>query len=135
MKLELYSVCVVSRSRQFASLEETQKEEMKKERRRLQEQLRRIKRNQERDVTSPKLTKKQRKELFKNVSAGWSFLRAVTTYMYKRVMYIYEIMRAICCAQRCQIVSHVLCVVGIQSLCKYDSVSRIRLGRDHVLVV
>ena len=43
---------------------------MKKERRRLQEQLRRIKRNQERDVTSPKLTKKQRKELFKHVRAA-----------------------------------------------------------------
>ncbi len=35
--------------RQFATLDETAKEEMKKERRRLQEQLRRIKRNQEKE--------------------------------------------------------------------------------------
>ncbi|XP_030020533.1 transcription initiation factor TFIID subunit 1 isoform X3 [Manduca sexta] len=35
--------------RQFASMDETQKEEMKREKRRIQEQLRRIKRNQERE--------------------------------------------------------------------------------------
>ncbi|XP_064636542.1 transcription initiation factor TFIID subunit 1-like isoform X2 [Lineus longissimus] len=35
--------------KQFATLDEAQKEEMKKERRRIQEQLRRIKRNQEKD--------------------------------------------------------------------------------------
>ncbi|XP_037910415.1 transcription initiation factor TFIID subunit 1 isoform X2 [Hermetia illucens] len=36
--------------RQFATLDEQQKEEMKREKRRIQEQLRRIKRNQERDM-------------------------------------------------------------------------------------
>lgn len=35
--------------RQFATLDEAQKEEMKREKRRIQEQLRRIKRNQERE--------------------------------------------------------------------------------------
>lgn len=35
--------------KQFASLDEAQKEEMKREKRRIQEQLRRIKRNQERE--------------------------------------------------------------------------------------
>ncbi|GBP21203.1 Transcription initiation factor TFIID subunit 1 [Eumeta japonica] len=44
--------------RQFATMDETQKEEMKREKRRIQEQLRRIKRNQERErlagnVTTP----------------------------------------------------------------------------------
>jgi len=45
--------------RQFATLDEGQKEEMKKERRRLQEQLRRIKRNQERDVERDRLIAEQ----------------------------------------------------------------------------
>lgn len=35
--------------RQFATLDEAQKEEMKREKRRIQEQLRRIKRNQEKE--------------------------------------------------------------------------------------
>lgn len=35
--------------RQFATLDDAQKEEMKREKRRIQEQLRRIKRNQERE--------------------------------------------------------------------------------------
>lgn len=35
--------------RQFATIDEAQKEEMKREKRRIQEQLRRIKRNQERE--------------------------------------------------------------------------------------
>lgn len=35
--------------KQFATLDEAQKEEMKREKRRIQEQLRRIKRNQERE--------------------------------------------------------------------------------------
>lgn len=38
--------------RQFATLDEAQKEEMKREKRRIQEQLRRIKRNQERERMS-----------------------------------------------------------------------------------
>ena len=48
-------VCVFSR--QFATLDDGQKEEMRKERRRLQEQLRRIQRNQDKDkgsMISPK---------------------------------------------------------------------------------
>ena len=40
-------------SKQFASLDESQKEEMKRERRRLQEQLRRIKRNEEKLNQAP----------------------------------------------------------------------------------
>jgi transcription initiation factor TFIID subunit 1 len=39
--------------RQFALLDEQAKEEMKKEKRRIQEQLRRIKRNQEKDTSKP----------------------------------------------------------------------------------
>lgn len=39
--------------KQFASLDESQKEEMKRERRRLQEQLRRIKRNEEKLNQAP----------------------------------------------------------------------------------
>lgn len=38
--------------RQFATLDEAQKEEMKREKRRIQEQLRRIKRNQEKERMS-----------------------------------------------------------------------------------
>lgn len=38
--------------RQFATLDEAQKEEMKREKRRIQEQLRRIKRNQEKERLS-----------------------------------------------------------------------------------
>lgn len=38
--------------RQFATLDEAQKEEMKREKRRIQEQLRRIKRNQEKERIS-----------------------------------------------------------------------------------
>lgn len=42
--------------RQFASMDETQKEEMKREKRRIQEQLRRIKRNQERERLAGNVT-------------------------------------------------------------------------------
>ncbi|KPJ18499.1 Transcription initiation factor TFIID subunit 1 [Papilio machaon] len=42
--------------RQFATMDETQKEEMKREKRRIQEQLRRIKRNQERERLAGNVT-------------------------------------------------------------------------------
>lgn len=47
--------------KQFATLDEQVKEEMKKERRRIQEQLRRIKRNQEKEKVAP-IKKKKKKE-------------------------------------------------------------------------
>lgn len=59
-------------SKQFASLDENQKEEMKRERRRIQEQLRRIKRNEaklaakaeiERDGAGGKSMKKKKENL------------------------------------------------------------------------
>ncbi|XP_029644075.1 transcription initiation factor TFIID subunit 1 isoform X1 [Octopus sinensis] len=47
--------------KQFATLDDQVKEEMKKERRRIQEQLRRIKRNQEKEKVAP-IKKKKKKE-------------------------------------------------------------------------
>ncbi|KAK2177894.1 hypothetical protein NP493_573g01008 [Ridgeia piscesae] len=58
--------------RSFATLDESQKEEMKKERRRLQEKLRRIKRNQEKErqmALQPPAPKKQKKKKKKEMAA------------------------------------------------------------------
>lgn len=54
--------------RQFATIDEQQKEEMKREKRRIQEQLRRIKRNQEKEKvahTAPPPTPKRKKPKLK----------------------------------------------------------------------
>lgn len=70
-------------SKQFASLDESQKEEMKRERRRIQEQLRRIKRNEEKLSLAPGTSpspgapkmKKPKKENTKDIKVGlkhWS---------------------------------------------------------------
>ncbi|KAK2151093.1 hypothetical protein LSH36_376g04026 [Paralvinella palmiformis] len=63
--------------RQFATLDEAQKEEMKKERRRIQEQLRRIKRNQAKgtimkhpQATPPKKKKKDKQPIKTNLKCG-----------------------------------------------------------------
>ncbi|CAH1777107.1 unnamed protein product [Owenia fusiformis] len=48
--------------KQFATLDDTQKAELKKERRRIQEQLRRVKRNQERDRLTPPQAKRKKKD-------------------------------------------------------------------------
>ncbi|KAF4520213.1 hypothetical protein B566_EDAN003926 [Ephemera danica] len=51
--------------RQFATLDDQQKEEMKREKRRIQEQLRRIKRNQEKEKTVTTTTPKRKKPKLK----------------------------------------------------------------------
>ena len=98
-------------SRQFAALEESAKEEMKKERRRLQEQLRRIKRNQQRESGSPKLTKKQLKELTKHVRAD------VTTQAQAECSCFPDIVLHTNC-----FISKFCFVSGIQSLRKYFAI-------------
>lgn len=49
--------------RQFATLDDQQKEEMKREKRRIQEQLRRIKRNQEKEKTVTTTPKRKKPKL------------------------------------------------------------------------